>query len=117
MLLFSLFVFVAYIFHSRTRKQPTEASHRPEIQWEAMLFVLYGVSGLIMLRNIFRVVETAGGRDGYLLSHEWPLYFFDYYPYGGSGGCSTLLLPCPDPPMSYGMENVEAQLVRGHRRR
>ena len=77
MILFGVFVAVAYIFHSRIPARPTEASRRPFIYWELQLFVLYGVSALIMVRNLFRVVETVGGRDGYLLSHEWPLYVFD----------------------------------------
>ncbi|EXJ76031.1 uncharacterized protein A1O5_00539 [Cladophialophora psammophila CBS 110553] len=76
-ILFGLFVFVAFIFHNRIHKRPTEASFRPQIRWEMMLFALYGVSSLIIVRNIFRVIETAGGRDGYLLSHESPLYVFD----------------------------------------
>ncbi|KAK5043550.1 hypothetical protein LTR84_011410 [Exophiala bonariae] len=75
--LFGLFIIVALIFHSRIRKQPTPKSTRPEIQWQTMLHVLYGVSLLIMVRNLFRVVEYGLGRDGYLLSHEWPLYVFD----------------------------------------
>jgi hypothetical protein len=39
--------------------------------------MLYGVSGLIMIRSIFRVVENLMGNDGYPLSHEWTLYIFD----------------------------------------
>jgi RTA1 like protein len=39
--------------------------------------MLYGVSGLIMVRSIFRVVEYLMGNDGYPLSHEWTLYIFD----------------------------------------
>jgi hypothetical protein len=38
---------------------------------------LYGVSALVIVRSVFRLIEYAGGEDGYLLSHEWPLYAFD----------------------------------------
>jgi hypothetical protein len=116
-LLFSLFVCIAYVFHMRIHRYPTEFSHRPAVQWQAMLFVLYSLSAIIMFRNIFRVVETAGGRDGYLLSHEWPLYVFDsismmvvmavllYYFH-------TMIRPkrrC-----GIGIENIEAQPVLGN---
>lgn len=39
--------------------------------------MLYAVSALIMIRSIFRVAEYIMGNDGYLLTHEWPLYLFD----------------------------------------
>lgn len=39
--------------------------------------MLYATSGLIMLRNIFRVVEYAMGQEAYLLSNEWCVYIFD----------------------------------------
>lgn len=76
-ILFAVFIVVAHTFCTRLRKQPTEMSRRPEIGWLTMLYVLCGVSLLIMLRNLFRVIEYASGRDGYLLTHEWPLYVFD----------------------------------------
>lgn len=39
--------------------------------------MLYEVSGLIMIRSNFRVIEYALGNDGYPLTHEWTLYIFD----------------------------------------
>lgn len=39
--------------------------------------MLYAVSGLIMIRSIFCVVEYLMGNEGYPLSHEWTLYIFD----------------------------------------
>ncbi|EIT76740.1 hypothetical protein AO1008_06794 [Aspergillus oryzae 100-8] len=39
--------------------------------------VFQRLSVLIMVRSIFRVIEYAMGQDGYLLSHEWPMYVFD----------------------------------------
>jgi hypothetical protein len=30
-----------------------------------------------MVRSVFWVIEYGMGRDGYLLSHEWPMYVFD----------------------------------------
>jgi len=64
-----------------------------------MILILFSVSSLILLRNVFRVAEYAMGQDGYLLQHEWTLYIFDalltfgvmsilaiYYPKPGSYG-------------------------------
>lgn len=112
--LFGLFVVVAVVFHSRLRKQPTEVSKRPEIQWLAMLRVLYGVSVLIMVRNLFRVIEYALGRDGYLLSNEWPLYVFDASLM--TFVMAALLWWFPTlirPKEVYGMDELEARPVVG----
>lgn len=120
MLLFSLFVFVAYVFHKRIQKNRTDASRLPGIQWESMLFVLYGVSGIIMLRNLFRVVETSGGRDGYLLTHKWPLYVFDSILMAAVMAILLYYSPVmirPRSRSSYGMEMLESQPVLGQVRR
>ena len=45
--------------------------------WKKHLYPLYIISGLIMVRSIFRVIEYAMGSKGYLLSHEWSMYIFD----------------------------------------
>lgn len=115
--LFGLFVFVAYLFHTRIRTQRTEASHRPEIKWEVMLTILYVVSGIIMIRNLFRVVETSGGRSGYLLQHEWPLYVFDSIPMVAVVAILLYWFPTLIRPTKYSRDSVEVQPVLGHRQR
>ncbi|KAL8900835.1 MAG: hypothetical protein Q9207_005498 [Kuettlingeria erythrocarpa] len=75
--IFGLFVLVSVIFHKRLRKQPTQVSVVGDLKWQKMMMVLYAVSALILVRNVFRVVEYAGGRDGPLLRVEWPIYVFD----------------------------------------
>lgn len=42
--------------------------------------MLYGVSVLIIVRSIFRILEYVMGTDGYPLTHEWTLYVFDTIP-------------------------------------
>ncbi|KAL8781675.1 MAG: hypothetical protein Q9213_005892 [Squamulea squamosa] len=76
-ILFGLFVVVSILFHLRLRKQPTRESYASDVKWQKMLLVLYAVSAIIMVRNIFRVVEYIGGRNGPLLRVEWPIYVFD----------------------------------------
>jgi hypothetical protein len=73
-IIFGFFCLVAVMFHKRYERNvvlPVWA------EWKKMMLMLYLVSGLIMVRNIFRVVEFVTGTDGYLASHEWPLYVFD----------------------------------------
>jgi hypothetical protein len=74
---FGLFVVAAVIFHMRMRKRGVSD---PSIKWEQTLMVLYTISGLIIFRNILRVVEYIGGRQGPLLRIEWPIYVFDAVP-------------------------------------
>ncbi|KAL8969414.1 MAG: hypothetical protein Q9197_004359 [Variospora fuerteventurae] len=75
--IFGLFVLVSFIFHQRLRKQPTSESLVNHLRWQKMMGVLYVVSAIILVRNIFRVVEYVGGNDGPLLRVEWPIYVFD----------------------------------------
>lgn len=58
-------------------KRSEGAKHASGISWESGLYMLYVTSASVMARNVFRVVEYAMGRDGYLFSTEWPVYVFD----------------------------------------
>ncbi|KAK0483248.1 RTA-like protein [Armillaria novae-zelandiae] len=71
---FGGFIFVCVVFHYRMRVVPTVIEKR---SWRTFMYVLYAASTLIMVRSIFRVVEYAGGSDGYLLRREVWLYVFD----------------------------------------
>jgi hypothetical protein len=69
-IVFAVFVAVAASFHLR-------AQHILSLATTHYLFLLYMVSTLITLRNVYRVIEYAWGSDGYLLNHEWTLYVCD----------------------------------------
>ncbi|KLU90166.1 hypothetical protein MAPG_09132 [Magnaporthiopsis poae ATCC 64411] len=71
---FGVFIVNAAVFHRRLFRQPPLLANIP---WQRHLFVLYGVSVFILVRNIFRVVEYLQGNDGYLISNEIFLYIFD----------------------------------------
>ena len=43
----------------------------------AIVFLLYISSGIILARNVYRVVEVWEGYDGYLANHEAFFYIFD----------------------------------------
>ncbi|KAL8671608.1 MAG: hypothetical protein Q9168_003898 [Polycauliona sp. 1 TL-2023] len=77
-IIFGLFVVASVVFHLRVRKhRPREAYSGDDVKWQKMLAVLYAVSAIILVRNIFRVVEYIGGNNGPLLRVEWPTYVFD----------------------------------------
>ncbi|KAF3807752.1 Protein RTM1 [Colletotrichum gloeosporioides] len=77
---FGVFWTTAWTFHSRMKKDPSYHEIGPDVKWEQALRMLYGASGLIMARSVFRIIEFVMGNDGYLLSTEWPLYIFDSIP-------------------------------------
>ncbi|RHZ65496.1 RTA1 domain-containing protein [Aspergillus thermomutatus] len=84
LLFFGVFVSVACVFHfrfsnSQTAGTDVNASGKaPWVRsWNALLWVLYLVSGLILIRSAFRMVEFAQGFDGYLIGHEIFMYVLD----------------------------------------
>ncbi|KAJ5311996.1 RTA1 like protein [Penicillium antarcticum] len=77
---FCLFIITAYVFQTRMRRNPTAESLDIGIPWKQHLYSLYAISGLVLIRSVFRVVEYALGNEGYLLSNEWTLYVFDSVP-------------------------------------
>lgn len=77
-IVFGVFTTVAIIWHRRMKTAPTAASLMDtKCGWERIMLMLYSVSILIIVRSIFRVIEYAMGRGGYLLQHEWTMYVFD----------------------------------------
>lgn len=78
LIFFGIFIAVAVAFDRAMHTRPTTRSTKSEgVNWRKHLKVLYATSGLILVRNIVRVVEYAQGNDGYLLGHEFILYVFD----------------------------------------
>lgn len=77
--IFTLFVVVAGVFHGRAAKRPTQQS-QGTLPWKKHMGGLYGCSALILSRNLVRVVEYIQGYDGYIKGHEWFLYLFDAAP-------------------------------------
>ncbi|UPK92601.1 hypothetical protein LCI18_003536 [Fusarium solani-melongenae] len=80
-IIFGLFIITVTMFHIRMHGDPvSKHAVAGGFEWEPTIWMLYIVSVLIMGRSIFRVAEFVMGNDGYLLSHEWPLYLFDALP-------------------------------------
>ncbi|RSL74306.1 hypothetical protein CEP53_000336 [Fusarium sp. AF-6] len=75
--IFGVFIATALIFSSRFRRHVAGGAVVYDVPWQESLNMLYVTSMMIMVRNIFRVVEYAMGSDGYLLGVEWGVYVFD----------------------------------------
>lgn len=88
------FVWCCLVFHGRFRKQiSSRLVPEPSVPWETSLYVLYVSSLLILLRNIYRVVEFSMGKGGYLERHEWPVYALDAAPMIGTMLCYIIWHP------------------------
>lgn len=77
---FSLFIVMVIVFQTRMRRDQTPQSFDFLLPWKQHLYSLYVISGLILIRSVFRVVEYVMGNDGYPLCNEWTLYVFDSVP-------------------------------------
>lgn len=80
LLWFGLFVVIALIFHRRMMLAPTARSYQSDIKWRSYLHALYVASALIIVRNIFRLIEYCQGSNGYLLTTEVFVYCLDALP-------------------------------------
>ncbi|WQF85843.1 Putative RTA-like protein [Colletotrichum destructivum] len=76
LIFFGFFIVVTVAFHRSINRAPTGRANS-SIPWRRHMRALYLGSVLIMVRSVFRAVEYLQGFDGYLLSHEAYLYFFD----------------------------------------
>lgn len=77
-ILMQLFCFIGFIcleitFHRRCLKAKNVITPR----LRTVFFLLYASSTLILVRNIYRVIEVFQGVDGYVSSHEAFFYVFD----------------------------------------
>jgi len=72
LVLFVGFLWCCVTFHTRYRAHLAQTGATTDIPWQTRLFMLYGASAAIIVRNIFRVIEFVGGQDNvskeYLLS-------------------------------------------------
>lgn len=76
---FILFLIASIDFHIRMSRKARYTNENAN-DWIKMLWILYSVSALILLRCAFRLVEYSMGNAGYLIAHEWTLYVFDAVP-------------------------------------
>jgi hypothetical protein len=84
-LTFIVFLVACIDFHIRMGAKCTPSSTSSTdpsypSNWRSMMRTLYALSGLILFRCIFRLIEYAMGNAAYLIAHEWTLYVFDAVP-------------------------------------
>jgi hypothetical protein len=79
-IIFSFFVAVALVLHSRLRAKPTNQSRNPSLPWKKFLYILYAASAFIMFRSIVRVAEFVEGFHGTIILHEVYLFVLDGIP-------------------------------------
>ncbi|RAL08016.1 RTA1 domain-containing protein, partial [Aspergillus homomorphus CBS 101889] len=76
-LFLAAFMCVLGVFHRRMARHPTRRARRTRVPWWRFLWVLYVVSGCVLGRSVFRVVEFACGAEGVLQRREVWLYVLD----------------------------------------
>ncbi|ROW08233.1 hypothetical protein VMCG_03308 [Cytospora schulzeri] len=79
---FGIFLVAAIVFHIRYGRLAATGSRgrrRAEagIPWTKVLWMLYAVSAVIMVRSLFRTVEYIQGHQGYNLTNQWTFFVFD----------------------------------------
>jgi hypothetical protein len=76
-LIFAGFMWCCILFHCKFARHIRSTGQTVDVPWESVLWMLYGTSVVISIRNIFRLVEFIAGHDSYLFLNEWPVYVFD----------------------------------------
>ncbi|KAF8484081.1 RTA1 like protein-domain-containing protein [Gautieria morchelliformis] len=77
---YALYV-VLLAFSHRSILRTAKAANEPRDEpWWRIFHLVYFSSLFIIIRSIYRVVETAEGQDGYLMTHEWCFLAFDSIP-------------------------------------
>ncbi|KAL4928782.1 RTA1 domain-containing protein [Aspergillus undulatus] len=82
-LVFTLLVFIGFVllavkFQKRLSDQPTGVSLSPEAQgWKVYMYVLYGLCGCMILRNLVRTIEFGSPKGAPVRESEVYIYVFD----------------------------------------
>ncbi|KAJ4319315.1 hypothetical protein N0V84_006399 [Fusarium piperis] len=76
-LLFIGFMICCLVFHLRYKAHLTDNYVVSDVPWKSCLHMLYWTSMMVLVRNVFRVIEYIMDKKGYLQQHEWPTFTFD----------------------------------------
>ncbi|ROV91391.1 hypothetical protein VPNG_09977 [Cytospora leucostoma] len=74
---FGVFLAAAVAFHVRYSRLLSSSRLQAGMPWRKVLWMLYAVSALVMVRSLFRTAEYIQGRGGYSMTHQWTLFVFD----------------------------------------
>jgi hypothetical protein len=90
---FGIFMVTSAIFHKRMANDLTLKSQAMYTPWARLMWLMYAISLMIMVRSIFRLVEFSQSTGGYLMENEWPLYVFDSVPMVSSSVLMVVYFP------------------------
>jgi len=92
---FAIFCVQLFYFEYRIRKLPPVFPIGSIYQksWRRFLYVIYLTSFLVLIRQIYRVIEFAQGFTGYLAIHEVYFYVFDTIPIFLFGAIYAIFFP------------------------
>lgn len=74
---FGFFVAMTVVWHVRMQKEPTNTALRVGENWRRYVWLLYVVSGLVIVRSVFRLADFIEGSEGTAYNTEALLYVFD----------------------------------------
>lgn len=79
---FAIFCLQIFYFDYRTRKSTLDfpSGGLRQKGWRQFLYVIYFSTCLVLIRQIYRIIEFAQGFTGYLAVHEIYFYIFDSIP-------------------------------------
>ncbi|CAF1220690.1 unnamed protein product [Adineta steineri] len=92
---FAIFCLQLFSFEYRIRRLSPSITNGNvyEKRWRRFLYIIYLSSTLVLIRQIYRVIEFAQGFTGYLAVHEVYFYIFDTIPIFISSGVYTICFP------------------------
>jgi hypothetical protein len=92
---FSIFCLQLFYFDYRTRKSPPAFPSGGLCQkgWRQFLYIIYLSSSLVLIRQIYRVIEFSQGFTGYLAVHEVYFYVFDTLPIFAATAIYAIFFP------------------------
>ncbi|CAF0980835.1 unnamed protein product [Adineta steineri] len=92
---FAIFCLQLFYFEYRIRKSPPIFPNGSiyEKRWRRFVYIIYLSSTLVLIRQIYRVIEFAQGFTGYLAVHEIFFYIFDTIPIFISSALYVICFP------------------------
>jgi hypothetical protein len=104
---FAIFCLQIFYFDYRTRKSPPTIPGGGLCKkgWRQFLYLVYLSSLLVLIRQIYRVIEFSQGFTGYVAVHEIYFYIFDAIPIFFAGGIYIICFPANGYLPQYQIDN------------
>ncbi|KAG8929824.1 hypothetical protein FRC02_005027 [Tulasnella sp. 418] len=114
---FGVFLITTVLFDVRAQRSKGQSVVQP---FRRLFIAIYLAGALITIRSIFRAAEFGSlkfdgiQQTGYLITHEWPFYFFDSVPIFISTAVFNIIYPSNYIPLRKGvtMDNRHELVTR-----